>query len=550
MCETNAGNVCGCESESECGDAGLTCLKPGTPQSFCGLSCASPEAPPCPGAAQGCDANSGLCQVCTADEQCQTGTQTAGPRCGAVIGESGICGCFFDSDCRAGRSCFVSLGDPLGSCQIPLPRCTPESCNGNFCDWDSGSCLPTTSPPPCITDYDCGSFYSSGGDFCLAGSCVRCLDDNDCVLASASSNGQNTMCCLPGDSSCDSASPSEIHSCVWACHTDADCIGNVNGPACVLYGDAGYGACVACASGADCAGNPNGSHCDLDGGPGWTFTCSCLTAADCGLGLSCYHAGYDSFCTSYCSGGADCPPGYFCDPGKTCRPRCDNGGPCQGPDPICDLNDAGGQNGETLDGSVPGLVWCYGCLTGNDCPSGQTCSYSHVCGPCQIDSQCASGACVNGTCLSACDGGACPSGQVCDTDGFFYGRGFCYQCLSPIDCPDGQGCNSMTHTCGSCMGPTFYGVANGDGGPFDCPPGDVCSNYWTPGLEGACLQTCDTRGCPADHPICAVLPALTPDHKLCFGCLQDSDCADAGPNAWCDTSVYRTFTCQLPVTQQ
>jgi hypothetical protein len=91
------------------------------------------------------------------------------------------------------------------------------------------------------------------------------------------------------------------------------------------------------------------------------------------------------------------------------------------------------------------------------------------------------------------------------------------------------------------------------GGTFDCPPGDICSNYWAPygsGLtSGVCLQPCDDRACPVDRPLCAVLPALTPDHKLCFGCLQDSDCVDAGSGAWCDTSVNLTFTCQLPVAQ-
>jgi hypothetical protein len=39
-----------------------------------------------------------------------------------------------------------------------------------------------------------------------------------------------------------------------------------------------------------------------------------------------------------------------------------------------------------------------------------------------------------------------------------------------------------------------------------------------------------------------VLSSLTPDHKYCFGCLQDSDCGDAG--SWCDQSFNRSFTCQ------
>jgi hypothetical protein len=158
------------------------------------------------------------------------------------------------------------------------------------------------------------------------------------------------------------------------------------------------------------------------------------------------------------------------------------------------------------------------------------------------DSDCPSNACVDGICLTPCAAGSCPAGEVCDTLGNAgNGVDICYQCLSPADCPDGSGCNSATHTCGSCLGP------NVAGGALDCPPGEICSSYWSPVLlQGACLQGCDARSCPADSPICAVLPALTPSEKFCFGCLQDSDCADAGAGAWCDVSVGLTFTCQLP----
>jgi hypothetical protein len=121
---------------------------------------------------------------------------------------------------------------------------------------------------------------------------------------------------------------------------------------------------------------------------------------------------------------------------------------------------------------------------------------------------------------------------VCEAD-----AGFCYQCLSPFDCPNGEGCNSVTRTCGTCTGPDFYGTA-----PDDCPPGDVCSLYWLGSSpSGTCLQPCDDRSCDAEHPICATLPALTSEHAFCFGCLSDSDCADAGGR--CDTSERLTFRC-------
>jgi hypothetical protein len=152
-------------------------------------------------------------------------------------------------------------------------------------------------------------------------------------------------------------------------------------------------------------------------------------------------------------------------------------------------------------------------------------------------------ACVDGgACRPSCFGGICPSGEVCDTFGLAGSApNVCYQCLSAEDCPDEEGCNSQSHTCGTCNGPTAAG------GPYDCPPDAICSNFWSPSaaiFSGVCLPNCDRQPCPAAEPICAVLPGLTPDHKYCFGCLQDSDCLDAGAGAYCEITPYSTFTCR------
>ena len=260
---------------------------------------------------------------------------------------------------------------------------------------------------------------------------------------------------------------------------------------------------------------------------------------DCPPGGTCHSDGtFFANCSQYCSPGGSCADGYICDPSFICRPRCDNGFNCGGADPICDTRNQEGKNGDTLLGPNPGLIWCYGCVTSDDCPDREGCNDegSHVCAPCRHPVDCSTGACLGGSCVPACDAGRCPGGQICDTgNAVGFGADLCYECLSPLDCPDGQGCNGFSHTCGTCE----------DGN--DCPPGDFCSNYWARGTDGACLQTCDVRPCPADHPICAAFPGLSNDHSFCFGCLQDSDCADAGPGAWCDTSVNLTFSCQLPV---
>ncbi len=297
-----------------------------------------------------------------------------------------------------------------------------------------------------------------------------------------------------------------------------------------------------CTSDSDCLGNVGGPRCDLDFADPLFDSCVCEAPSDCPAGSACRtDGGRGALCSPYCSSDSDCVSGYFCDTHDNCRPRCDATNHCQGPDTICDSANAAGQNGR---GSDPSAIWCYACLQGSDCDGGLGCvAPGQTCQACAQDSDCASGACLDGTCLTRCQAGVCPGGQVCDAEGVAgRGGGFCYDYLGPIDCPGNQGCNSQSHTCGTCTGP------NVDGGPFDCPPGTICSKYWSDNANsGVCLQYCDVFSCPDSQPICGTLPALTPDHKFCFGCLQNSDCADAGAGAVCDVSVDLTFACVNPL---
>jgi hypothetical protein len=187
----------------------------------------------------------------------------------------------------------------------------------------------------------------------------------------------------------------------------------------------------------------------------------------------------------------------------------------------------------------PGVTWCYACLSPSDCATGEGCDPALGCGHCALDPDCPPGsACVDGgICQPSCADGTCPAGEVCDVHGLAgLGANVCVGCISPADCPDLEGCNSQTHTCGTCFGPAAGGHLD------DCPPDAICSNYWSPSSAepGVCLANCDRTSCPASEPICAVYAGLTPDHKYCFGCLQDSDC---GPTQRCNLSPYPTFTC-------
>ncbi len=150
---------------------------------------------------------------------------------------------------------------------------------------------------------------------------------------------------------------------------------------------------------------------------------------------------------------------------------------------------------------------------------------------------------ADGVCHPTCDAGTCADGTRCDSfDLAGNGPDICYQCITPADCPYPQGCDHFSHTCGTCRGPTAQG------GPYDCPPDSVCSNFGN-GDQGVCLTNCDYHPCPVDRGACVQIPPITPDHNYCVECLQDSDCFDAGPGFWCDTSVNRTFACEPGIVE-
>jgi hypothetical protein len=350
------------------------------------------------------------------------------------------------------------------------------------------------------------------------------MKDSDCIIAGLAALGQSRC---------------EVSSgfCLGGCATDEDCGANPLGPHCVQV-DAGP--ICGCGTDADCAGNPSGPHCDTSSADALDGACACYATTECAAGLACQlrPGSTSAQCGGGCARDSDCATGFLCDPRAICRPRCDLGYACHDPQDICDITNLAGQNQPPRSG---GATWCYQCLSPTDCPPGKGCiSGVFTCGACTDNTDCRAGeACISGVCQASCSDAGCGSGEVCDALGLAgLGADVCLGCRGPFDCPIGKGCESATHSCGHCNGPTAFG------GPYDCAPGDICSDYWTEkeaGLtaQGVCLQGCDNQPCPAGKT-CETFPSITPFHKYCFGCLQDSDC-DGG---WCDSSVNATFTCQ------
>ncbi len=178
--------ICGCDSDDECGDAGLVCLPSGaatgTQAGVCGVPCTSPQFPGCSEAFGGslCNANNGLCFPCSYDGQCQAAMLPAGPIC---LQGLGTCGCGENRDCPPGEICQP---DGYGACVPSLSPCVHASCQGtHFCNWDSGVCEPEGFS--CLADSDC----DPSSPFCdpETNACVKCLTNSDCIKTGQAANG-------------------------------------------------------------------------------------------------------------------------------------------------------------------------------------------------------------------------------------------------------------------------------------------------------------------------------------------------------------------------
>ncbi len=350
------GSYCGCDSDQECGDGGLVCLadllKTGELTGVCGLPCSSPSSPLCAAVDEFdpiCEPDSGYCEPCASDVQCHSSPLSGGPSCQTAGAFAGMCGCALDSDCPTGETC-----QGIGACAPALDRCSPASCpEYSVCDWDSGECL-GMNISRCFDDYDCASQGSGNDPFCQNGACVGCRSSSDCVNTQDALYGY-PYCCLPGDPICSAGGQDLDYSCQNLCQSDQDCFRVPDRPSCVA-GDGGYGPHCGCGSDVDCVGNSRGPSCNLDPSS-WNFGgCDCTGDSDCPAGASCQVENMVGYCNvgGYCFSDAICPAQYACDPSSHCRPRCDTGNSCQGPDQDLRRRESGRSEWPVQAGGHPG----------------------------------------------------------------------------------------------------------------------------------------------------------------------------------------------------
>ncbi len=252
---------------------------------------------------------------------------------------------------------------------------------------------------------------------------------------------------------------------------------------------------VDCSGGASC---PSGLTCQAARTPAGNGTYACLvapgapdlcefctTGSDCRSGI-CLTTGRENYCSSACTGDAQCGPGYTCSE-QYCVPS----------GTTCPQSQCGGD----WDCAV-GYVCSGGMCTATGNP-GDRCEVSLFCGPCSVCvgtyeeascRACCAGAGQGGSC-SACSGFACGSGESCDSILDTGGQ----QGPDAVCLPQEQ--NSGTE-CGACVN---------DG----CPSGLSCWN-------GRCYRPCDVNA-----GTCSTCVSLEGTQGLC-GC-ADEVSGEGGP---------------------
>lgn len=273
-----------------------------------------------------------------------------------------------------------------------------------------------------------------------------------------------------------------------------------------------------------------------------------------------------------CAAGARCTAKGRCE----CAPRCQ--------DKDCGPDGCGGDCGQCSGASTCNQRGkCVGCLSADDCASGQICTEAQTCCTpncdgrhCQGDGcgqtcACPNGTtCVNGACKCSgageilC-GGSCITAECCapgDRPGILCG-GVCLG--DALCCPNGQGCGQTDQCCGfDRPNPTDRAICQGD---RCCQPlGGICGGQSTTCCQGTCkLGICDAceagacctnhaPGCPAGMKCCGTTciaddaccsndaPGCGQFQRCCGGvCVGEARCCTNGQVDFCPSSAAICF---------
>ncbi len=467
------------------------------------------------------------CGTCAIGGACDTAADCSSGECVTVAASGwpgGYCslGCTSDMDCGAGAHCGYRDASGAGAC---VANCTVAGdCRmGYTCrnaDGDAAmvrECAPTASGAgmtgaACTSTADC-----SGGDvgFCIVeaqgwqgGYCTRsCRNDTECVGASHCGfigAGGNGVC---------------VANCAGAsCRTP--------GYACYDGDGAGTNECAPSATGTGAVGAPGGAPFECSGAArglcitdpefvdGYCTVTGCATDTDCPSSSHCtiFGMGATGVCMANCTGDAMCRnPGYSCwDANGDARNECYPGGTGTGAvGTPCDFTWQCAGAGRAIcateaDGFRGGYCALRGCTAGGSgatgCPTGAHCS---------VGMGATSGICVD----------SCATSADCRADGYL-----CYDNAdlgAALECwPAATGTGAVGAACEG--GWNCSGGVNGfcvtDDGMAGSPPG------------GYCIQTCDTRACPAGS---TCLAAGAMGEQFCFDACTGAGMGDCRPGHMC-----------------
>lgn len=375
----------------------------------------------------------------------------------ACTGTPSICEqCFQDVDCDDGDDC------------------TTDTCSNNTCSHASA-----TSGTECLTGVCNG-----------VGSCVECMQDEDCGPEGPLCNTETNTCYCAVDLDCD-----DQNECTSEVCTQGQCAFTV------LASD------TACSIG----------HCNADQD---APSCICDTDEDCSDQNSCSvdtcAAGQCSY--SYAAAGDACDTGVCSEDATPACVECFQDTHCPNVEPWCKTETAA----------------CVECLDD---------------GHCDDQNECTLDGCENDVCSHELrTGSACVGGGVCSDD-----AAVCVECVTSANCPDERPlCND--HDCVECVldadcddgNDCTQDVCTAQACEYSAlAPGSACTNGYCAGSDDpACVTCADSSdgaiddGCDSELPVCLVVGngatcvscQVAGDASVDFGC--------GGQTPFCNEDAY------------
>ncbi|MSP58780.1 MAG: hypothetical protein EXR72_00280 [Myxococcales bacterium] len=531
---------------------------------------------PCKGTAGDCG-QLGACASCA--------NSTFGHQC-----VNTACGCLAALDCDPGKVCAGGKCSAQG-CDANRP------CNGGCCD--NGNCVAGTESGKCGINGKICSLCGAGTPTCAGGVCASACVAGQPGAAGVCGPG---FCCGANDQ-CTKLSDG---TCGLQGAICADCAQSGVGPRCVPSGACGCGGPADCPKGEACKAGVCGAACDVNaacnggccsGGMcqvGNTASACAVGGAQCAVcandpaGTACVTPQNQTFCG--CKSQVDCPPGLACDAvASKCTKSCDANRPCSGgccsdaQNGLCVAGTASGACGANggVCGDCTKLVQggkvCFptvgggfcGCNNLNECaPGASSCDVQkHLCDyACSVNKPCLTGCCSGVSCVLGQAQNACgKSGACVDCAGSVGGKACRVTqtcgCDQAADCPAGQACDLVAHTC-----TTKCSVAQPCNG--GCCANGVCAAGKDPkacgGVGGLCVdcgssvigKACQgglSCGCTTNAE-CDPFQACDPVKKLCTsgcnpnqickgGCCSNGQCVDGTANSGCGTDGKACLGC-------